>query len=132
MKEPKWLLPIVVLSIHNELLSKFGGHEGVRDEGLFDSALNRPQKKFTYEKASLFELAASYAFGLIKNHPFLDGNKRTGFTSAYVFLFINGYQLETEEAEAAAMTLSLASSEINENTYADWLKKNAVKKKNAF
>ncbi|MEI6494157.1 MAG: type II toxin-antitoxin system death-on-curing family toxin, partial [Verrucomicrobiota bacterium] len=94
MSEPFWLTREVVLAIQGELLARFGGLEGIRDEGLLDSALNRPLHLFHYGDPPLFELAAAYAEGIVKNRPFLDGNKRAGFMAAYTFLGVNGQQLE--------------------------------------
>jgi len=130
MKPPAWLRKDVVLVLHEELLAEFGGEAGTRDEGLLESALGRPLNLFSYEKPSLFQLAASYAFGIIKNHPFLDGNKRTGFMAAYTFLARNGYILDASEAEATAATLSLADGELTEEQYADWIKENATRGQN--
>ena len=129
MKEPQWVLRETVLGLQEQLLAEFGGLNGLRDEGLLDSALNRPPQLFNYGKPSLFELAAPYAYGLIRNHPFLDGNKRIGFTTAIVFLEINGYEFSANEADAALQTLALAAREIDEVSYADWLKKNSRKTK---
>jgi len=86
VKEPEWLLREVVLAVHEQLLARFGGLPGVRDDGLLDSALAKPPSLFTYSNPSLFELAASYGYGIIQNHPFVDGNKRTGFLAAVTFL----------------------------------------------
>jgi death-on-curing protein len=122
MKEPRWVSAAVVLAVQEELLARFGGISGLRDEGLLDSALNRPQQLFHYGKPSLYELAAEYVFGIVKNHPFLDGNKRAGFIAAYVFLGANGQNLEAPEDEAALNTLALAAGEIGAEEYAAWLK----------
>jgi death-on-curing protein len=127
MKEPQWVMRETVLALQEQLLAEFGGLSGLRDEGLLDSALNRPPQLFNYGKPTLFELAAAYAFGLIRNHPFLDGNKRIGFTTAVVFLEINGYEFISDEADATLQTLALAAREIEETDYADWLKKNSRK-----
>ena len=125
MTEPKWLLKTAILAVHNQLIAEFGGAEGIRDEGLLDSALNRPANIFTYgENVSLPLLAAAYASGIIQNHPFVDGNKRTGFMAAYMFLGRNGVQLVADEISATAMTLALAAGEINEDEYAIWLDQN--------
>ena len=125
MKQPQWLLRETVLALHERLLAEFGGLGGVRDEGLFDSALMRPQQLLTYGKPNLFDLAAAYAFGLVRNHPFLDGNKRSGFTAAVVFLELNGYRFTASEAEATIKTLALAARELDEAGYAMWLKTNS-------
>lgn len=127
MKEPVWLNENFVLALHQEMLAEFGGADGVRDEGLLHSALTRPQNLLAYESPSLFDLAASYAFGIIGNHPFIDGNKRTGFMAAYVFLGRNGWELTASEPDATATTLALASKAISQNDYSAWLKANCVK-----
>ena len=100
----------------------------MRDEGLLDSALTRPQQNFAYGRKGLFLLAAAYAFGLVKNHPFVDGNKRIGFTAAVLFLELNGKYFLATEADAALKTLGLAAGELSENTYAKWLKENTKSK----
>ena len=126
MNEPIWLAREVVLAIQGELLNRFGGLAGIRDEGLLDSAINKPKNLFAYGQPTPFELAASYATGLVKNHPFLDGNKRIGFMAAYVFLGANGWSLEATEEEAVLETLALAAGESTESDYAAWLSKNSV------
>jgi death-on-curing protein len=125
MKEPAWVLREVVLMAHEQSLARFGGSAGVRDEGLMDSALGKPQNLFAYGKPNLFELAASYAFGLVKNHPFIDGNKRTRFVVAVTFLECNGWHLEASEVDATVRTLALAAGEMSESAYAEWLKANS-------
>jgi death-on-curing protein len=127
MKEPHWLLRETVLALQERLLAEFGGLGGLRDAGLLDSALHRPRQLFSFGKPSLFDLAAAYAFGLIQNHPFADGNKRIGFTSAVVFLEVNGYEFRASEADAALRTLALAASELKQSDYAKWLKANSSK-----
>jgi death-on-curing protein len=121
MNEPCWLAKPVILAIQNALLARFGGLEGVRDEGLLESALGRPLQLFHYGQPSLFDLAAAYAHGIVKNHPFLDGNKRAGFMAAYTFLGVNGYRLEATEEEAVLQTLALAAGGIGADEYAAWL-----------
>lgn len=125
MREPVWILHETVLVVQEELLSQFGGSAGIRDEHLLDSALSRPRHLLAYGKPSVFDLAASYGFGLVKNHPFIDGNKRIGFTVAVVFLELNGYRFEATEADAALQTLALAAGEMTEAAYAEWLKANS-------
>jgi death-on-curing protein len=126
VNEPNWLAREVLLAIQGELLNRFGGLAGIRDEGLMDSAINKPKNLFAYGQPTPFELAASYATGLVKNHPFLDGNKRIGFMAAYVFLGANGWSLEATEEEAVLETLALAAGESTESDYAAWLTKNSV------
>ena len=124
MKEPLWLSKALILAVHDRLLADYGGRSGVRDEGLLDSALGKPQNLFAYGKPSLFELAASYAFGIVKNHPFIDGNKRTGFVAAAAFLDSNGYELTASEVEATLKTLGLAAGDVSEAQYGAWLGEN--------
>ncbi len=127
MKPPVWVLRETVFALHEQLLAEFGGPSGVRDEGLLESALARPENLFAYGKPTIFDLAASYGFGLVKNHPFVDGNKRIGFAVAVLFLEINGYRFQATEADAAVRTLALAAGEMDEAEYATWLKSNAYK-----
>jgi death-on-curing protein len=122
MKEPIWIDTADVHAFHQELLTMFGGLAGVRDEGLLDSALSRPQHLFAYENADLFELAAAYALGIVKNHPFLDGNKRSGFMAAALFLEVNGLRFEAPEEEVILRTLALAAGELDQSAYAAWLR----------
>jgi death-on-curing protein len=127
MKEPVWVPAEVILAIQEELLARFGGLAGLRDEGLLDSALNRPKQVFHCGSPTLFDLAAEYALGIVKNHPFLDGNKRAGFMAAYTFLGVNGYDLNAPEADAVVQTLALAAGEIDQTDYAAWLKASCKK-----
>lgn len=126
MNEPTWITKEILITVHAELLNRFGGLSGIRDEGLLDSALNRPKHLFSFSRPTLFQMAASYAHGVVKNHPFLDGNKRTGFMSAYIFLGVNGWSLEAPEEEAVLETLSLAAGETSEEAYAAWLERTSV------
>lgn len=121
MKEPRWLTTDVLSAVQEDLLSRFGGLAGVRDKGLLDAAMHRPQQVFSYEKPNLYRLAATYAHGLIKNHPFLDGNKRIGYMAAYIFLGINGIELHVPEEQVVLHTLALAAGEESEAEYAAWL-----------
>ena len=125
MKEPVWVLRDVVLALHDQSLAQFGGLAGVRDDGLLDSALGKPRNLFAYGTPSLFDLAASYAFGVVRNHPFLDGNKRAGFVVAVLFLELNGYRFQATEVDAALRTLALAAGELSEADYLEWLKANS-------
>lgn len=125
MKEPVWVLRDVVLALHDQSLAQFGGLAGVRDEGLLDSALGKPRNLLAYGTPSLFDLAASYAFGLVRNHPFLDGNKRAGFVVAVLFLEVNEYRFQATEVDAALRTLALAAGEMSEADYSEWLKANS-------
>ena len=122
MKEPLWISKEVVLAIHDELLAEHGGATGLRDEGLLDSALARPENLFSYEKVDLFSLAAAYTHGILRNHPFIDGNKRTAFLTGYVFLGKNKKELVASEAEATQVILDLVSKKLTEAEFAMWLK----------
>lgn len=122
----RWLLDMVVISIHDEQLAEHGGSTGIRDEGLLSSALSRPKNQANYGDPSVFDLAAAYAYGIICNHPFVDGNKRTGFLAAYVFMNINGWDLKVSEAEAVNAILALAAGEMDEPGFSKWLKNRSV------
>ncbi len=128
MSVPVWIEKADCLAFHGALLSRFGGLDGIRDEGLLESALNRPQDLLHYEEPSLFDLAASYATGIVKNHPFVDGNKRSGFMAAALFLEVNGYEMQAPETEAVLQTLALAASQIGELDYSQWLAKSCKKR----
>ena len=126
MSDPVWIDTADVHAFHEEMLLRFGGMAGVRDEGLLDSALNRPVHLYAYSQPSLFELAAAYATGIVKNHPFIDGNKRSGFMTAAVFLEANGLRFVAPEEEVVERTLGLAASAIDEAEYAVWLERSCV------
>ncbi|HXJ59438.1 MAG TPA: type II toxin-antitoxin system death-on-curing family toxin [Verrucomicrobiae bacterium] len=126
MKPPKWLRTDVVLAMHDRLLAEHGGSAGIRDAGLLESALARPQNLLAYGKPSLFDLAAAYACGMIKNHPFVDGNKRTGFMAAFVFLGINKIHLAAAESDVVVQTLAVAAGELDEASYGNWLEENST------
>ena len=125
MKEPLWVPKNIVLAIHDELLFEHGGAPGIRDEDLLDSALSRPQNIQSYGKPNIFSLAASYINGIVRNHPFVDGNKRTAFMVGYVFLFVNGKELIALETEATEVMQALASKKMNEKEFSRWLKTNS-------
>lgn len=123
MKEPVWIDLEDCLAFQEEMLSRYGGLNGVRDQGLLESALHRPVQLFHYGSPSLHELAAAYAAGIIKNHPFLDGNKRAGFMAAALFLEVNGCTFTATEEDVVLHTLALAAGELDEAGYARWLEK---------
>ena len=124
MDEPLWLTREIVVAIHDEQLAIHGGAAGLREEGLLESALQRPRNKWSYENGELPELAAAYAFGIARNHPFVDGNKRTSLLALYTFLGINGVDFIVPEAEAAAMILALAAGEVAEEGLSRWIRDN--------
>lgn len=127
MKEPHWLTRSECLLLHDMMLDQYGGCSGIRDAGLLESALARPQQLHHYGKPTMPEMAAAYTAGIVKNHPFLDGNKRTGFMMGAGFLERNGYEFLASEAEVAIRTLALAAGEMSEAAYADWLQANSKK-----
>ena len=116
-----------VNAIHLELIAEYGGLPGVRDQNLLESALERPRNLFAYEDPSLFELAAAYAFGLAKNHPFVDGNKRMAMAGMAVFLELNGYELIADKADAIETILSLAAGKLSQRDLATWIRRNSRK-----
>jgi death-on-curing protein len=123
MNEPVWVLDQVVFSIHKMLLAEHGGSPGIRDKALVDSALAKPKQRFAYEpESSIFELAASYSFGLAKNHAFIDGNKRIAFVVATLFLELNGFSFNAPESEVVVFFENLASGNIAEDELSDWFK----------
>lgn len=124
MKEPRWLPKQLILAVHNRQLAEHGGGAGVRDEGLLESALARPQNLFAYGESDVAALAGAYAFGIAKNHPFIDGKKRTAFVACELFLAANGYDLAASDEECLAMMLGLAASEVDEAEFAVWLREN--------
>ena len=119
----RWLPREVLIAVHEEQLAEHGGAAGLRDEGLFDSALARPQQLANYGEPDAANLAAACAFGLLRNHPFIDGNKRTGYVAAELFLVLNGYAMTATDESATLTTLSLAAGDIDEATFADWLRR---------
>ncbi len=124
-----WLPKDAVVAIHAELINEHGGSHGTRDEALLESALSRPQNLAAYgEKPSLHNLAAAYAFGIARNHPFVDGNKRTALMAAYVFLHMNGVRLAAPEVDAVLTMTELAAGHLSETELAAWFKVNSSKK----
>jgi death-on-curing protein len=124
--EPRWISKKALLLLHEESLSEFGGRRGLRDEGLLESALARPQHIQTYNPdASLAELAASYGYGVAKNHAFIDGNKRAAFLSIGLFLAINGRRLIASQVDAIETMLAVAAGSMTEQQLALWIAQNS-------
>jgi len=124
--EPKWLTMEMVLAIHDEQLALFGGGAGLRDSGLLESGLARAPNRYHYEpEATVSELAAAYAIGITKNHPFVDGNKRAGLVSMHVFLALSGWDLAPDKVEAVQVILRLAAGELEEDELARWVGDNS-------
>jgi death-on-curing protein len=121
--EPRWVSKEALRLLHKQGLRRFGGADGLRDEGLLDSALARPQHRFAYEEESdVCRLAASYAAGIAKNHPFIDGNKRAAFAAVGLFLLLNGLRLTAPQPMATVAMLDLAAGEMTEEEFATWLR----------
>ena len=128
MSEPVWVSRRALLLLHAESLAEFGGSPGMRDEGLFESALERARMRLTYQpKASLAELAACYGFGLAKNHAMVDGNKRIAFLAMGVFLRMNGYRLVADRSEAVAVMEDVGAGRLDEPMLAAWIKDHMVR-----
>lgn len=125
MSEPVWLTEEMALAVHARLTEEHGSRSGIRDRDLLASAIARPRNAAAYGEPSLTDLAASLAFGIARNHPFIDGNKRVALMAAYVFLGLNGLRLTAPEAEAIAMTVGLASGAVDEAEFGAWLASNA-------
>jgi death-on-curing protein len=123
-EEPLWISYEQAIAIHARQLRRFGGAAGLRDEGMLRSALERPVNKWSYEQAALSELAAAYAFGLAKNHAFVDGNKRIAFMAMMTFLRRNGVAFAPDPAQATTMILSLAAGEVSEESLTRWIRDN--------
>ncbi|MEJ0013729.1 MAG: type II toxin-antitoxin system death-on-curing family toxin [Bauldia sp.] len=127
MIEPVWLDIDLALDVHTEQLALFGGADGLRDRGLLESALARPINKHAYGSEDLAELAAAYGFGIARNHPFVDGNKRVAFASIIVFLGLNGIDFDVPSAVATAMILDLAAGSVSEEGLTRWIRDNLPK-----
>ncbi len=121
-----WIDRRALLLLHGESLVLHGGAPGIRDEGLLDSALARPENLAAYGQPDVHDCAAAYAFGLAKNHPFIDGNKRAAFLGAGMFLRLNGFRLTATQQDATLTMLALAASDMTEAAYADWLRKHTT------
>ncbi len=124
----RWLTVEMVDALHEMQIAQFGGSSGTRDDGLVDSALARPKNLAAYGEPRIAELAAAYAFGIARNHPFIDGNKRTAFMAAYVFLGLNGLRLETPEEEAVIVFRDLAAGDLDEGELVRWIEDRSVPK----
>ena len=127
MSRPVWLLEQTVLAVHGMVLSEHGGEAGIRDQGLLSSALNRPHDKLAYApESTLFDIAAAYSFGIAKNHPFIDGNKRVAFVCGALFLELNGCELQATEADAALIFDRLAAGKLRESELSAWFAENTL------
>jgi len=130
MKEPVWIDERDALTLHDRLLALHGGGSGLRDRGLLNSALARPQQQLAYgDSPDIVGMAAAYTAGIVKNHPFVDGNKRTGFLIGILFLELNGYRFNASEEAAAQAVLGLAAGTVDEKGYGSFLRANATRRK---
>ncbi|MFM9976004.1 MAG: type II toxin-antitoxin system death-on-curing family toxin [Beijerinckiaceae bacterium] len=120
--DPVWLTTAEVIALHDMQLRRFGGPSGIRDPGSLESALGRPVNKWQYEGADLAEMAAAYAYGIARNHPFVDGNKRTAFVAMMLFLRKNDVRFAPPQAEATVIILALAASEVSEEGLIRWIR----------
>lgn len=128
--EPKWLTRIVVDAIQNDQLREHGGLPGIRDENVLESALARPQQKWhDADKTDISMLAAAYAFGLVKNHPYRDGNKRIGFLAMVTFLGMNGHDLTASDAEVVAEIVAVADGSVSEEALAGWIRQHGARRR---
>ncbi len=128
MKEPVWLLEQTLLAVHDAQLAEHGGAPGLRDRGLFQSALSHPRNLFAYGTPSLFDLAAAYGARLVRNHPFMDGNKRTGYVATRLFLILNGFDLTAGPADRVRTFVSLAAGELDEAGLSAWIEENCSRR----
>ena len=122
MQEPIWLSRILLDQMHAELIREHGGSLGIRDANLIESALARPQNKWAYGEEDIVELAAAYGYGLVKNHGYVDGNKRVAFMAMFVFLYQNGFFLDAENSEIVSVMLGVAEGNLSEEALSEWLR----------
>lgn len=127
MIAPIWIEEAVVIAIHRRQLAEHGGSDGIRDKGLLESALFRPKNKYNYGNPTIFELAAAYGYGIAKNHPFIDGNKRTSYVVTRTFLKLNSCDIQASAIEKYQKWMRLASSQINEAELAKWILEKSLK-----
>lgn len=125
MREWVWLDAAVLLAVHEEQLAEHGGAPGTRDAGLFESALARPRNLAGHGQPGVADLAAAYGFGIVRNHPFVDGNKRTGLVAMELFLELNGKTLEASDTDCVLTVWQLAAGELDEASLADWIRKHS-------
>ena len=126
MTVPVWVEEAVVIAIHRRQLAEHGGIDGIRDRGLLESALFRPKNQYAYGNPSIFDLAAAYGYGIAKNHPFIDGNKRTSYVVMRTFLKLNGFDIQASTVEKYEVWIRLADSQIDEIDLAKWIESKSV------
>jgi death-on-curing protein len=127
VKEPRWLTASMILAIHADQIMEHGGSPGLRDSALLESALNRPRHRFRYARdPDIADLAAAHGFGIARNHPFVDGNKRTAFLAFYIFLRLNGFSIDAPEDEVVALIVALAAGDATEAELAGWIRERSL------
>ena len=126
MTEWKWIDKAILLAVHDRQIAEHGGGQGIRDEGLLESAINRPVNLAGYGQPAAADLAAAYAFGIARNHPFVDGNKRTAWVAARLFLMVNAVEIAFDKAEATVMMQQLAAGDLSEDEVARWFRDHIV------
>lgn len=127
MTAPIWIKESVVIAIHRRQLAEHGGSDGIRDKGLLESAMYRPKNLLAYGNPTIFDLAAAYGYGITKNHPFIDGNKRTSYVVMRTFLKLNGYDIQASESEKYQIWIGVANNQISEAELAIWIEKKSRK-----
>jgi death on curing protein len=124
--QPVWVEKTVAIAIHQRQIAEHGGSDGIRDDGLLESALFRPLNQFAYSQPSIFDLAAAYGYGITQNHPFIDGNKRTGYIVVRTFLRLNGYDINASITEKYLTWIKLADNQISEAELANWIEEKSI------
>ena len=127
MSQPVWIEYVLVIAIHQRSLAEHGGSNGIRDKGLLESALFRPKNLLAYSDPTIFDLAAAYGYGITKNHPFIDGNKRTSYVVMRTFLKLNGYDIQASAIEKYEIWLRLANNRVSEADLAKWIEEKSFK-----
>lgn len=130
-KPPLWVDERDVIAVHVRLLEQHGGLPGLRDRGLLESALARPHQHYAYSSVDTIEMASLYTAGIVQNHPFVDGNKRAGFTAGILFLELNGFEFIAAEEHVITTVLALAAGELDESGYAAWLRSNVKRRRSS-
>lgn len=124
--QPVWVEKTVAIAIHQRQIAEHGGSDGIRDDGLLESALFRPFNQFAYSQPTIFDLAAAYGYGITQNHPFIDGNKRTGYIVMRTFLRLNGYDINASITEKYLTWIKLADNQISEAELANWIEEKSI------
>jgi death on curing protein len=130
VKSPKWITVAIATAIHDEAIYEFGGLPGLRDQGLLESALDRPRNLLAHEpRSSIFQIAATMCIGIVKDHPFSDGNKRTALLTTRAFLYLNGQELEPRQDDEVMTLVALAEGSLNQQQLAAWLERNSTRRR---